>query len=274
MKTFATRHPVVFSSLLALALFGLTFASKAALPAYVAPSVENLPAELVREPTQGEQAIADLRNAQNLYAVMSALLAVVLLTGLGWWREAGFASPSRMRNPLLLLFPLLVCALSFLGGVGIRGPALFASALLSILITVFAEEALYRGIFWKMLAPKGVVRAMVVTSLLSGALFLVGSSPIAPWPETVYLSVLTFCTGFTYAALRWRTASIWPPILLHFALGLSAEFSTPETIPDLNLLLILTTTLGFVGYGLILLRNPRARADGALTTQAELPRVR
>jgi len=274
VKTFATRHPVVFSSLLALALFGLTFASKAALPAYVVPSVENLPAELVRQPTQGEQAIADFRNAQNLYAVMSALLAVVLLTGLGWWREAGFDRPSRMRNPLLLLFPLLVCALSFLGGVGIRGPALFASALLSILIVVFAEEALYRGIFWRALAPKGVVRAMVVTSLLSSALFLVGSSPVAPWPETVYLSVLTFCTGFTYAALRWRTASIWPPILLHLALGLSAEFSTPETIPYLSLLFILTTTLGFVGYGLILLRNPRARADGALTTQEEPPRVR
>lgn len=274
MKIFVVRHPMVFSSLLALALFGLTFASRAALPTYVVPSVENLPAELVRQPTQGEEAITDLRSSQNLYGLMSALLAVVLLTGLGWWREAGFDRPSRMRNPLLLLFPLLVCALSFLGGVSIRGPALFASALLSILITVFAEEVLYRGIFWRVLAPKGVVRAMVVTSLLSAAFFIVGSSPAAPWPETVYLSVLTFCTGFTYAALRWRTASIWPPILIHLVLGLSAEFSTPETIPYLSPLLVLATTLGFAGYGLILLRNPSARADGALITQEEPPRVR
>lgn len=97
---------------------------------------------------------------------------------------------------------------------------------------------------------------------------------MAPWPETIYLSLLTFCAGFTYAALRWRTASIWPPILLHLALGLSAEFSTPEAIPYLSLLLVLATTLGFAGYGLILLRNPRARADGALTTQEEPSRVR
>ncbi len=208
MKTFAARHPVVFSSLLALALFGLTFASRVALPTYVVPTVEDLPAELLRQPTQGEEAIADLVSSENLYGLMSALLAVFLLTGLGWWREAGFDRPSRVRNLRLLLFPLLVCALSFLGGVGIRGPALFASALLSILVAVFAEEALYRGIFWSTLAPKGVVRAMVVTSLLSGALFLARSAPVAPWPETVYLSVLTVCAGFTYAALRWRTASI------------------------------------------------------------------
>ncbi len=273
MKTFATRHPVVFSSLLALALFGFTFASRAALPTYVTPTVENLPAELVRKPTQGEEAITNLMSSENLYVLMSALLAVVLLTRLGWWREAGFDRISRIRNPLLLLFPFLVCAVSFLGGIGVRGPALFASALLSILIAVFAEEALYRGIFWRVVAPKGVTRAMVVTSLLSGALFMVGSAPVSPWPETVHLSVLTFCAGFTYAALRWRTASIWPPILLHLALGLSAEFSTPETIPYLSLLLVLAYTVGFIGYGLILLRNPRARADGTLKTKEESPRV-
>lgn len=274
MKTFAARHPMVFSSLLALALFGLTFASRAALPTYVVPTVENLPAELVRQPTQGEEVIADLISSENLYGLLSALLAVVLLTRLGWWREAGFDWPSRVRNLHLLLFPSLVCALSFLGGAGARGPALFASALLSIIVAVFAEEALYRGIFWRALAPKGVVRAMVTTSLLSGALFLAGSAPTAPWPETVYLSVLTFCAGFTYAALRWRTASIWPPILLHLALGLSAEFSTPETVPYLSLLLVLATTLGFVGYGLLLLRNPHKRADGALTTQEGPSQVR
>lgn len=170
--------------------------------------------------------------------------------------------PSRFRDPHLLLFPLLVGALSFLGGVQLPGAGLLTSALLGLLVATFAEEALYRGVFWQLLAPEGVMRAAATISLLSSALFLVRSAPVAPWPETVYLSVLTFCAGFVYAALRWRTASIWPPILLHLALGLSAEISTPERVPYLVTLLVLTYTLGFIGYGLFLLRNQRrARVD-------------
>ena len=263
MRIFAARHPVVFASLLALALFSLALASRAALPTYVTPSVENLPADLATPPTQSEEALNTLKSSENLYGLVSALLAVILLTRLCWWREAGFDRPSRNGNPVLLLFPFFVGALSFLGGVSIRGPALFASALLSILIVVFAEEALYRGIFWRALAPKGAGRATVATSLLSSAIFLAGSDPEAPWPETVYLLVLTFCAGFAYAVLRWRTGSVWPPMVLHFMLALSAGFSTPETVPYLSPLLVLASTLGFLGYGLLLLCRPHTPADDA-----------
>jgi hypothetical protein len=65
-----------------------------------------------------------------------------------------------------------------------------------------------------------------------------------------------------YAALRWRTASVWPAVLVHAVFSFSGQISTPRAVPYLILLLAVGKTLGFVGYGLFLLRNAYVRADG------------
>ncbi|HZB81940.1 MAG TPA: hypothetical protein VE288_03720, partial [Rubrobacteraceae bacterium] len=71
------------------------------------------------------------------------------------------------------------------------------------------------------------------------------------------------CAAFMYAALRWRTASVWPAMLVHAVFSFASAISTPGAVPYLILLLGIASTLGFVGYGVLLLRNPRVRADGA-----------
>lgn len=50
---------------------------------------------------------------------------------------------------------------------------------------------------------------------------------------------------------------------LHFAFGVVGSVSTPGSVPYLVPLLFFAGTLGFAGYGLFLLRNPRVRADGS-----------
>lgn len=260
VRTFVERHPLAFSLLLTLVLFGLLFMSIAALPVPVVSSVADLPPEALERPSKGEQALIILRNPLNLFWALATLLAVVLLTRLGWWREAGFNGPSRWRNLHLLSFPLLAGMLGLLGGVRIPDPVLLAAVLAGILVATFGEEALYRGLMWRALAPKtGVMRAVVTTSLLSGVLNLGRLESVGPWPEAVYLAVLAICGSFTYAALRWRTASIWPVILLHLALNVAAEISTPGFVPYLRPLLAFAIPLVLLGYGLFLLRNPDER---------------
>ena len=107
-----------------------------------------------------------------------------------------------------------------------------------------------------------VLRAVVVTSLLSGVVAFGMLTLARPWPEALLLAALTVCGGFTYAALRWRTASVQPTIGAHLAFALPFSISTPDTVPYLLPLLALACTVGFVAYGLFLLRNPRVRADG------------
>ncbi len=236
------RQPLAFSLLIALAMFGLAFASRAALP------------------TLAPETVA------NVFQVLAALLAVGLLTGLGWWREAGFNRPSRWRNLHLLWFPLLVSAFVLLGGVKPLGVAAIAGIALSVLVTAFSEEALFRGVVWRALLPTGVMRTAIITAVLFGMIHF--AKPIVfggSVGSAIPLVIFTICGGFTYSALRYRTASIWPPILFHFTFNFVSNISTPESVPYLILMLSIAGTVGFLAYGLFLLHNERVRADSGLT---------
>jgi uncharacterized protein len=108
---------------------------------------------------------------------------------------------------------------------------------------------------------------VILTSLLSALLVLGRNATDGPWPEAVRLTALTFCGGFTYGALRWRTTSIWPVVLVHTAFAFAVGLATlgAVTYP----LMMLLSTLGFLAYGLYLLRNPQVRADGGSTKPAQ-----
>jgi len=263
MKSFITRHPLIFSLLLTLALFVLAFVSRIILPESPVSNVADLPPEFKLPLSDQQRALYAIISFETLFRVVAALVAIVLLIQLGWWRQAGFNRPSRWRNLHLLWFPLLIGVLTFSGGVQASGPVFLASVLFGALVTAFAEEALYRGVIWQVLVCTGVMRAVFMTSLLYSALYFGVSVLVGPWPEAVVLTIPATCGAFMYAALRWRTASVWPAMLVHAVFGFAGAISTPGAVPYLVLLLAIASTLGFVGYGMFLLRNPRVRADGA-----------
>ena len=129
-----------------------------------------------------------------------------------------------------------------------------------ILLAVFGEEVIFRGILWNALASTGPLRTAFITSLFSGILQLGRTLTDGPWPEAVYVTLLAFCGGFTWTAIRWRTRSIWPGFLVHAVLVFLTGIALlgPGTYP----LFILLITLGFLIYGILLLRNQRVRAEG------------
>lgn len=252
MKTFALRYPLLFSALLTLALLGLAFASKAVRPSAPISNVRDLPPEALRQPTEVERALTLLTSFESLFWVLAAVLAVALVRALGPLSETGFHRPSRWRDALrLLLPPLLVGALALSGGLRLGSAPFLAATLLIVLVAAFAEETLYRGVAWYALSPTGLLRAAVATALLSGALRFGGTLLSGPWPEATQAAVLAVCGGFTYAGLRWRTGSLWPPILLHAALGCAYALYSPGGL--LFLAVLLLSTVGFVLYGLFLL---------------------
>jgi uncharacterized protein len=135
-----------------------------------------------------------------------------------------------------------------------------------VLVATLGEEIIFRGLLWRALVQQGPVRAVILTSLLAGLLVLGRTATDGPWPEAVRLAALTFCGGFTYGALRWRTTSIWPAILVHTIFAFVVSISTLGTF-RFRLVLVLST-VGFVAYGLYLLRNSRVRRNGGLTKRA------
>ena len=266
MRHFADRHPMLFSVAVTLLLFGITFASRAVFPVAPVGDITKLPQKAFEPPTGFGLVFSDMKSPDTLFWALAILLGLALLAWTGRWDDAGFTRPSRWRNMRLLAFPLLVCALTLSSGVFTGGPVALLSTFLTVLIATLGEEIIFRGLLWRAFVQQGPVLAVILTSLLAGLLVLGRTATDGPWPEAVRLAALTFCGGFTYGALRWRTASIWPAILVHTVFAFAVGTATLGTFRFR--LVILLSTVGFVAYGLYMLRNPRVRADGGLTKQA------
>lgn len=272
MKAFLERHPLLLALLLALASLGMAFISVSVSREPVISDVQDVaPADLV-PPTQGEQALSIVWSTESLFWVLVILISVGLLAWFGWWREAGFGWPPQRRNLRLLAFPALVGVLALSNGVVLRGFWISLAIVLSVLVVTFGEEVLFRGLMFRLLVPVGIVKAVFVTAILAGCLRFGASTLAGPWPEAIQATVLAICGGFTYAALRWRTASLWPVLFLHVFITLALAVSSPGA--PLYLALLLLSTIGFITYGLVLLRNPSVRADGGPEIQTGSVRVR
>jgi membrane protease YdiL (CAAX protease family) len=252
---------LIFSLLLVLALFGLTLLSRAAIPSAPIGDVSKLSPEALKPPTALQQALATLKTADTLFWTLTVLFAAILLSVLGWWSEAGFNRPSRWRNLyLLLIFPLVIFVFTLSDGFLLPETLQLLSGLLVVSIAVLGEEVIFRGLLWRILIPAGPVWTVILTSLLSGALYLARSATGGPWPEAIRLAAFATCAALTYGALRWRTRSIWPPILVHIPLAYAPSIATIGSAK--YPIFILASTIGLLLYGLFLLRNRRVRADG------------
>lgn len=272
MRNFADRHPFILILLIVVAALGLAPLSEAAFPQAPVGNVSELSPEQMEAPSEWDQVMDVVKTPASLYGALTIALAVVVLSVFGWWREAGVAGPPRWNKLYLLVFPALVVALAFSGDVFITGPGALGAAVFTAGVLVLGEELLFRGVLMRALAPAGALWAVALTSALAGGLYMGRSLLLAaPWTEVIYVTVPTVCGGFTYGALRWRTASLWPVLVVHFLLAFALDTAvvTGTVFP----VLILSVTLGFVFYGLFLLRNQRVRADGGPPTKEEPARV-
>lgn len=262
---------MLFCLAVTVALFVLTAASRISFPRSPVKNIERLPQKAFEPPAGLDRVVSDLKSPDVLFWGLAMLLAVVLLLWTGLGREAGFNRPI-MKNLRLMWFPLFVGALTLTGGVFVSGFDALTSTFLVVLVAVLAEELLFRGLLWRVLVPGGPVGAMILTSLLAGALALGRAATDGPWPEAVRVTALAVCGGFTYAALRWRTGSLCPVIVVHAAFAFAVDISTLGTVT--YRITMLLSTLGFIFYGLFLLRNRQVRADGGLTMEPKQARVR
>jgi len=144
VKPFVARHPLVFSLLLTLVLFGLLSSappclacnlqcgqpsaggSRTALGVAISPD----PRGERPEPVLGNDCIARLLRARP-----AKLVALDRL-------QPAFAVVEHLR---LLVLPLLVGTLALLGGVRAADSVLLVAVLLGILLATFGEELIYLG---------------------------------------------------------------------------------------------------------------------------------
>lgn len=184
--------------------------------------------------------------------VMSGFVAAAL-TLLGWWKESGFNPPAEWREVRLLWFPfLVVLGLPFLAGFKPSAWGTFVYLLSAYALTGFMEEGLMRGIVLRVLRPLGVTRSVVISSLLFGLLHI--ANLLYRSPAIVLAQMVgAFVHGIGLAAIRYRTNTIWFPVILHALHDLALKYTNFPAIP----LDVVQVTLLML-YGIYLLRSWKA----------------
>jgi hypothetical protein len=199
---------------------------------------------------------------------VETVFVVAVLGGLRWWREAGFNRPSEWRELKLLWVPAAVLVvLPLIVGLHALAPAT-AAYLVAYALTGFTEEAWFRGVLLRVLGTIGVRRAVLLSAVLFGASHLVNvlfrSNPFLVLAQAVD----AFSEGVGFGAIRLRTNTIWPLIVLHGFEDLLLRFTRLPPIP-VNVF----QSVVLLVYGVYLLRNMRGGVERPGLGTPERPRV-
>jgi membrane protease YdiL (CAAX protease family) len=179
--------------------------------------------------------------------VFAVVVARAVAVRSGGWSAIGLTHPREWRDTRLLAVPAALTLVPLIGGVRTVEAGTLAVLVSGYVLTGFMEETLWRGAVQRILAPTGTARAVWLGSALFGAAHLVNVAFRGSVALVVAQAFGAFCFGVGYAALRWRTNTIWPLMVLHLTTDLFAAVGGLPKIPVLVaqdvVLLILGVTL-------------------------------
>jgi len=154
------------------------------------------------------------------------------------WDALGLRRLPASRDRLVLMFPTLTVVVGFFAGFRHVEVSTLTLAFTSVVLAGVVEETTFRGILLTRLLPRGPWTAVLLSSALFGLLHVANLFLGSPW-QTVLLQV-TFAAmaGTGYAAMRMRTGSLWPPVVLHalfdltFRVTVGSGHPLPQRHPD------------------------------------------
>lgn len=214
--------------------------------------------------------------------VVLALVAIGALTRLRAWRDVGFRRLATLRDlrlfwvPLFPVLPALPGAVAALSGPGPEGGGLARLGFWLALAALvgFVEEVAFRGLILRALAPRGVRRAAVISSVLFGLMhtvnLLFGVDPGA----TLLQVGSAMAMGFAFAAVALRTGVLWPLVVIHALVDvvgfITADGTTATAATGADVLVAAVYAAMFTVYGVLVLRTVRIVPGSPASTAREL----
>ena len=171
------------------------------------------------------------------------------------WDALGLRRLPASRDRLVLMFPTLTVVVGFFAGFRHVEVSTLTLAFTSVVLAGVVEETTFRGILLTRLLPRGPWTAVLLSSALFGLLHVANLVLGSPW-QTVLLQV-TFAAmaGTGYAAMRMRTGSLWPPVVLHALFDLTFRVTALEAGTPLHSAIQMLHGVGWLIYALIALRR-------------------
>lgn len=200
-------------------------------------------------------------------------LAVVLWQG---WHDVALNRWPKARDWRLVWLPMIyiVVALGVATWFGLPPATVLLIILVNTLFVGFSEELMLRGIVLQGFRHTvSIWPAVLLTSVAFGAMHSLNVFVTGDLWAALLQSCAAFLSGIIFIALRLRTGSLWPPILVHalwdfatFTLGaavghasshgaMPAEAVTPAPGSGLTQFLPILLVLPNAIYGLWLMRN-------------------
>lgn len=219
-----------------------------------------------------------LTDAVSRSVALGPLLASILLAAVAIryrWPDLGFSAPRPWRSLTVLWLPLLYVAAFGAAAVslGLPAPARMAVVAFNLAVVGLSEELMFRGILFQGLRSRFRLKpAIWLATALFGVVHLLNASITGDLPTAAAQSVAAFFSGMMFMAVRVRTRSIYPGIVLHFLWNTSTflmlmsagvEAAGGEAVPTepLQVFLPVLIVLPNFLYALYLLRGIRDDPD-------------
>lgn len=201
--------------------------------------------------------------------VVLACVFLALVTPFFPRRPVGLVPPVSRRSLLLVLPAAIYLALFFGLAIVIGLPPLktIGFILVNACLVGFSEELACRGILFQGFRARYRIWPTIwLTSLIFGALHVLNGFVTGHFGLAVVQALAAFCTGMLFMAIRVRTGSLYPGMVLHALWDLGALLAVvaavqkaggqaPDTELGLVLLLPIVGVLPNLLYGLYLLRH-------------------
>jgi membrane protease YdiL (CAAX protease family) len=147
------------------------------------------------------------------------------------WTDLGFTAPRPLRSLWVMWFPLLWLAPLLLLATAVGFPPTDAIAYYAINAALIgiAEEWMFRGILFRAMAARfRLWPAVILTTLLFGALHVLNGFIVGDWLLVSLQAAAAAMTGLLLIALVLRTGSILPAIAYHALWNFAAFLVTYE----------------------------------------------
>ncbi|WP_168627060.1 CPBP family intramembrane glutamic endopeptidase [Cryobacterium sp. BB307] len=230
----ALRYPVALWCSYLVVVTGIAIAAKALWP----------------QLTSGPGGLATLQVA--LQALITLLVVpFVAMTG---WRAIGMMSWPSWRDLAALSFPVLTILFGFFAGFRVAGVSTVVLAIASVALAGFSEELAFRGVFLRLLQPRGIWPAVGISSAMFGLMHLTNLALGSPWYTALLQVAFSTMAGFGYSAMRLRTRSLWIPILLHSVYDLTFRLGNVEPGSAHQYAIFMLHGVGWLIYAVVILR--------------------
>jgi len=133
-------------------------------------------------------------------------------------RGVGFTTPN-FRAAWILIFPIFIITLQgiYLGTVGaLDTPVSYYWIFINTMLAGFSEELMFRGYILTALVKRTRFRnAVAITTLLFGSIHMLNYFTTGNLFASVAQSFLAACSGLLFIAIRMKTQSLFPGIVVH-----------------------------------------------------------